>query len=122
MESSFPGACFLGLGFFFSRFILAFLCVRFLGIDDSSLGEIIAIQMTLVFLTYLAPTPGSAGIAELASLSIMSGIVPHGFAPYYNLLWRFTTVYLVATTGLLVGPRDRSPRPWECLPAALMDL
>lgn len=98
----FAGACFLSLGFFFSRFILAFLCVRFLGIDDSSLGEIIALQMTLVFLTYLAPTPGSAGIAELASLSIMSGIVPHGYAPYYNLLWRFTTVYLVATTGLLV--------------------
>ncbi len=98
----FAGTCFLSLGFFFSRFILAFLCVRFLGIDDSSLGEIIAIQMTLVFLTYLAPTPGSAGIAELASLSIMSGIVPHGYAPYYNLLWRFTTVYLVATIGLLV--------------------
>jgi uncharacterized protein (TIRG00374 family) len=98
----FAGTCLLSLGFFFSRFVLAFLCVRFLGIDDSSLSEIIATQMTLVFLTYLAPTPGSAGIAELASLSIMSGIVPHGYAPYYNLLWRFTTVYLAATTGLLV--------------------
>jgi uncharacterized protein (TIRG00374 family) len=98
----FAVTCFLSLGFFFSRFILAFLCVRFLGIEDSSLGEIISIQMILVFLTYLAPTPGSAGIAELASLSIMSGIVPHGYAPYYNLLWRFTTVYLVATVGLLV--------------------
>ena len=101
-SSSLRFTCFLSLGFFFSRFILAFLCVRFLGIEESSLGEIIAIQMTLVFLTYLAPTPGSAGIAELASLSIMSGIVPHGFAPYYNLLWRFTTVYLAATIGLLV--------------------
>jgi hypothetical protein len=94
--------CFLSLGFFFSRFLLAFLCVRFLGIDESSLGEIMATQMTLVFLTYLAPTPGSAGIAELASLSIMAGIVPHGYAPYYNLLWRFTTVYFVAIIGLLV--------------------
>ncbi len=98
----FAVTCFLSLGFFFSRFILAFLCVRFLGIEDSSLGEVVSIQMILVFLTYLAPTPGSAGIAELASLSIMSGIVPHGYAPYYNLLWRFTTVYLVATIGLLV--------------------
>ncbi len=92
----------MSLGLFFSRFILAFLCVRFLGIDESSLEEMIRIQMTLVFLTYLAPTPGSAGIAELASLSIMGGIVPYGFAPYYNLLWRFTTVYLVATIGLLL--------------------
>jgi hypothetical protein len=94
--------CFLSLGFFFSRFVLAFLCVRFLGIEESSFREISAIQMTLVFLTYLAPTPGSAGIAELASLSIMSGIVPPGYAPYYNLLWRFSTVYLTATIGLLV--------------------
>jgi uncharacterized membrane protein YbhN (UPF0104 family) len=66
------------------------------------LGEVILIQMMLVFLTYLAPTPGSAGIAELASLSIMAGVIPHGYAPYYNLLWRFTTVYLVAIIGLLV--------------------
>jgi glycosyltransferase 2 family protein len=97
----FTCTCLLSLGFFFSRFILSFLCVRFLGIDESSLGEIMAIQMTLIFLTYLAPTPGSAGIAELASLSIMSGIVPHGYAPYYNILWRFATVYLVAIVGLL---------------------
>jgi len=94
--------CFFGLAFFISRFILTFLCVRFLGIEASSLGEIIEIQMTLVFLTYLAPTPGSAGIAEEASLSIMWGIVPMGYAPYYNLLWRFTTVYFGAVAGLLI--------------------
>jgi len=112
--------CLISLGFFFSRFILAFLCVRFLGIEESSLGEIILIQMTLVFLTYLAPTPGSAGIAELASLSIMAGIVPHGFAPYYNLLWRLTTVYLVAATGLflvlgsvLIDMRDIYRQRWK---------
>jgi len=71
-------------------------------IETSSLSEIIEIQMTLVFLTYLAPTPGSAGIAEEASLSIMWGIVPMGYAPYYNLLWRFTTVYFGAVAGLLI--------------------
>lgn len=101
-KSVFFCTCLLSLGFFFSRFILAFLCVRFLGIKGSSLGDIIPVQMTLVFLTYLAPTPGSAGIAELASLSIMAGIVPRGFAPYYNLLWRFTTVYLAAIIGLFL--------------------
>lgn len=94
--------CFFGLAFFISRFVLTFFCVRFLGIEASSLSEIIEIQMTLVFLTYLAPTPGSAGIAEEASLSIMWGIVPMGYAPYYNLLWRFTTVYFGAVTGLLI--------------------
>ena len=94
--------CFLSLGFFISRFILAFLCLRFLGIQESSLGEVIERQMALSFLTYLAPTPGSAGVAEGASLSIMAEIVPPGFAPYYNLLWRFSTVYIGAMVGLLL--------------------
>jgi hypothetical protein len=101
-KALFIWTCFFGLAFFISRFILTFLCVRFLGIETSSLSEIIEIQMTLVFLTYLAPTPGSAGIAEEASLSIMWGIVPMGYAPYYNLLWRFTTVYFGAVAGLLI--------------------
>ena len=101
-KALFIWTCFLGLAFFISRFILTFFCVRFLGIEASSLGEIIEIQMTLVFLTYLAPTPGSAGIAEEASLSIMWGIVPMGYAPYYNFLWRFTTVYFGAAAGLLL--------------------
>jgi len=30
----------------------------------------------------------------------MSQVVPAGFAPYYNLLWRFTTAYLPAMAGL----------------------
>jgi uncharacterized protein (TIRG00374 family) len=93
--------CFLSLGFFLSRFFLAFLCLRFLGIQESSLGEVIEKQMALSFLVYLAPTPGSAGVAEGASLSIMAGIVPPGFAPYYNLLWRFSTAYVGAMVGLL---------------------
>jgi hypothetical protein len=98
----FVWTCFFGLAFFLSRFVLTYLCVRFFGIEGSSLGEVVEIQMTLVFLTYLAPTPGSAGIAEEASLSIMWGIVPMGYAPYYNLLWRFTTVYFGAFTGLFI--------------------
>jgi hypothetical protein len=94
--------CFLSLGFFISRFILAFLCLRFLGIQESSLGEVLEKQMALSFLIYLAPTPGSSGVAEGASLSIMTEIVPAGFAPYYNLLWRFSTAYVGAMVGLLL--------------------
>lgn len=94
--------CLLSLGFFASRFILAFLCIRFLGIQESSLGQVIEMQMALSFLIYLAPTPGSAGVAEVASLSIMAEIVPPGFRPYYNLLWRSSTVYVTAMVGLLV--------------------
>jgi uncharacterized protein (TIRG00374 family) len=101
-KAVFALVCVMSLAFLLSRFVQAFLCVRFLGIEGSSLGKILENQMALSFLTYFAPTPGGAGIAEGASLSIMSGVVPAGYAPYYNLLWRTVTAYLAATTGLVV--------------------
>lgn len=99
---SFVAVFILSLAFLASRFFLAYFCVRFLGIQGSTAGEIFEMQMALLFLTYLAPTPGNAGIAEGASLWIMGSIVPLGFAPYYNLLWRFLTVYVAATAGLVL--------------------
>ena len=94
--------CLLSLLFIFSRILIAYSCVRFLGIRNSSLGEIVGIQMALVFVTYFSPTPGSAGIAEGASLAIMGGIVSAGFAPYYHFLWRFFSVYVAAFAGILL--------------------
>jgi len=91
----------LSLAFLFSRSIMAFLCIRFLGVQASTLGHVIELQMALIFLTYFAPTPGASGLAEGVSLSIMASIVPIGFAPYYNLLWRSSTLYLRAILGLL---------------------
>jgi len=57
--------------------------------------------MALLFFLYFAPTPGSSGFAEVFSLSAMAAIVPAGLAPYYNLVWRASTVYLPAGLGLL---------------------
>jgi len=98
----FLAVCGLSLTFLVSRIFLAYFCVRFLGIEESNAREIFEMQMALIFLTYLAPTPGNAGIAEGASSWIMGGIVPLGFAPYYNFLWRFSTVYVAATAGLIL--------------------
>jgi len=97
---SFVWVCLLSLVFLFSRSLQAYLCVRFLGIDTASVRHILEIQMALIFLIFFAPTPGGAGMAEGASLSVMTEIVPVGFAPYYNLLWRFSTAYLGAIVGL----------------------
>ena len=93
---------FLSLAFMASRALMAFLCLRFLGIHDGSLREILELQLALIFLVYFAPTPGSSGLAEGVSLSMMGGIVPVAAAPYYNLLWRSLTLYLPATVGLLL--------------------
>jgi hypothetical protein len=54
------------------------------------------------FFPTLAPNPGSAGVVERASLSMMAEIVPPGFEPNCNFLWRFSTVYIGAIVGLLL--------------------
>jgi uncharacterized protein (TIRG00374 family) len=86
-KTNFVWVCFLSLTFLFSRSLMAFFCMRFLGIHDSTLGYVLELQMALIFLIYFAPTPGGSGLAEGVSLSIMAAVVPIGFAPYYHLLW-----------------------------------
>jgi hypothetical protein len=100
-KAEFAGVCLLSFVFILARCLMAFLCLRFLGIGNSTLGEVLQIQMALLFLLYFAPTPGSSGLAEVFSLSAMAAIVPAGLAPYYNLIWRASTVYLAAVLGLL---------------------
>lgn len=135
---SFVWVCLLSTVFLGARVVLAILAVRFLGLGGLggaqglgdptgpatvSLRHIAESQLQLIFVMFFAPTPGGAGIAEGASLSIMADVVPAGVAPYYNLLWRFTTAYVAALAGLLClgwalvqdashfTSRHREPRP-----------
>jgi uncharacterized protein (TIRG00374 family) len=98
---SFIWVCLLSLVFMLARAIMAFLCLRFLGIEASSLKDVLETQLNLIFLVYFAPTPGSSGLAEGASILMMDNIIPAGFTPFYNLLWRCTTLYLPAIAGLV---------------------
>ena len=99
-RSSFIWVCLLSLVFILARAIMAFLCLRFLGIEASGLKNVLETQLNLIFLIYFAPTPGSSGLAEGASMLMMNNIIPASFAPFYNLLWRGTTLYLPAIAGL----------------------
>jgi len=100
-KTTFAWVCLLSLAFLSSRALMPYLCLRFLGINTSTFRQVIEAQVALIFLVFFAPTPGGAGVAEAASLSIMEDIVPIGFAPYYALLWRSLTLYLTAIAGLL---------------------
>jgi uncharacterized protein (TIRG00374 family) len=100
-KASFAGVCFLSMVFMLSRSMMAFLCLRFLGIQASSLFRVIETQLSLIFLIYFAPTPGSSGLAEGASMLLMDSAMSAGFVPYYNLLWRCSTLYLPAIAGLV---------------------
>lgn len=99
-KATFAWVCLLSLAFLLSRALIPYLCIRFLGIGASTLRGVVETQLALIFLVFFAPTPGGAGLAEGASLSLMAEVVPVGFTPYYNLLWRFSTLYLAALAGL----------------------
>jgi uncharacterized protein (TIRG00374 family) len=100
-STSFIWVCLLSLVFMLSRSIMAFLCLRFLGIESAGLGNVLETQLNLIFLIYFAPTPGSSGLAEGASMLMMEGAMSAGLVPYYNLLWRCSTLYLQAVAGLV---------------------
>jgi hypothetical protein len=100
-KGCFVAVCALSVSFLLARAVMPYLCARFLGVEGGTFREIVEVQMALIFLVFFAPTPGGAGIAEGASLSIMGDIVPPGTAPLYNLLWRFSTCYLAALAGLI---------------------
>jgi uncharacterized protein (TIRG00374 family) len=100
-KARFGIVCFLSMVFITARCLMAFFCLRFLGVKESTLGHIFELQLALIFLIYFAPTPGGSAFAESISLVIMAGILPDGFAPYYHLLWRGTTLYIPAIVGLL---------------------
>jgi uncharacterized protein (TIRG00374 family) len=100
-SASFIWVCLLSLIFMLSRSIMAFLCLRFLGIQAAALGDVLETQLSLIFLIYFAPTPGSSGLAEGASMLMMHGAMPAVLVPYYNLLWRCSTLYLPAIAGLV---------------------
>ncbi len=99
-KGTFACVCLLSLIFLLSRALMPYLCLRFLGINTSTFRRVVEAQVALIFLLFFAPTPGGAGVAEAAALSIMEDILPAGFAPYYTLLWRSLTLYLAALAGL----------------------
>jgi uncharacterized protein (TIRG00374 family) len=100
-KACFAAVCVLSVTFLLARALMPYLCARFLGVEDGSFRHILDAQVALVYLVFFAPTPGGAGVAEGASLWIMADIVPPGIAPYYNLLWRFSTIYLAALAGFM---------------------
>lgn len=92
--------CLLSLTFLVSRAATAYWCVRFLGIE-ADFAQIFRAQILIILVEFFAPTPGGAGVVETVSLGVMANIVPAGHAPYFNLLWRFSTLYLPALMGFI---------------------
>jgi uncharacterized protein (TIRG00374 family) len=96
---------------FASKFAVAYLVVRSLGVHASFVG-VALLQMVIILINYFFPTPGGSGAAELSSAALMSVVVSKGLIGFYVILWRvFTTYISVAVGGGVVlhelGKRER---------------
>ena len=100
-KAAFALVCALSVAFILSRAVIAYLVVRFLGIETSTFRHILDAQIVVLLVEFVAPTPGGAGVVEGASVALMGAVVPPGHVPHYNLLWRFTTLYLPALAGFV---------------------
>jgi len=86
------GVCFI------SKFAVAYVIVRSLGIQASFM-EVALLQMTIILINYFFPTPGASGAAELSSAALMSAIVPKGLIGFYVILWRMLSTYVSVGVG-----------------------
>lgn len=117
---AFVWVCVTTFFYFLGKALTALAVLRFLGVDDVPVVVVLQAQAVILFLTYFAPTPGAAGFAEGASITLMGGALTAGFLPVYNVLWRTMSVYVQAVVGLsiLAGlalrrvGRWRTPGKW----------
>jgi hypothetical protein len=98
----------LTLGFFCSRFAVAYFILLGLGIPTTpstfvTVGppvvQVVLVQALLNFALYLSPTPGASGIAEAGSNALMSPWVRGAFELPYLVLWRILALFLCMFVG-----------------------
>jgi uncharacterized protein (TIRG00374 family) len=90
---------------FFSKFFIAYLIVRGLGVH-AGLWEVVSLQILITLVTYFCPTPGASGAAELGSAVLMAGIVPVELLMVYVVLWRAIIAYSAVSIGAVVVLRS----------------
>ncbi|MEJ7729896.1 MAG: flippase-like domain-containing protein [Polyangiaceae bacterium] len=101
-------AMLLTLGFFCSRFAVAYFILLGLGLDTHPssfvtigppLVQVVLVQALLNFALYLSPTPGASGVAEAGSTTLMAPWVHGAFELPYLVLWRLLAMFLCMFVG-----------------------
>lgn len=62
-------------------------------------------QLVMWVIMLISPTPGGAGIAEIAFQGFLSDYIPEGMAGTQALLWRIFTYYPYLFLGAIILPR-----------------
>jgi uncharacterized protein (TIRG00374 family) len=84
-----------------NKLLAGYVALRALGLHPNFV-DILLLQTFITFLLYFAPTPGSAGLAELLSAAVMQIYVQPSQLPTYTLIWRFVNSYATVIVGSLL--------------------
>ena len=88
-----------------SRFLVAnFLLMAFTSLSLLDNFLVLSRQLIMWVIMLISPTPGSAGVAELAFGSFLRDFTPAGIAIVLAVLWRLFTYYPYLFLGALVLP------------------
>jgi glycosyltransferase 2 family protein len=84
-----------------NKLLAGYVTLRVLNIP-ANFVDILLLQTFITFLLYFAPTPGSAGLAEVLSATVMHIYVGPSQLPMYTLIWRFINSYATVGFGSLL--------------------
>ena len=111
----------LGVHLAYNAVLVAIAVVLALAFGATSVPDAIGISIVYTAFTYVAPTPGGAGLSEAAATVFYGSILPARDAVLVVLLFRALTFYLhivigIVYLGIVGGTRqilERSKRPSE---------
>jgi len=87
--------------FLMSLFLFPYFLIQDLSPQVSML-EIVLTQIVITTVMYFAPTPGAAGIAEAAFVTLFSTYVSMGYIVSLTFAWRLFTIYIGVLIGLVI--------------------
>jgi hypothetical protein len=83
--------------------VVNFLILAFVTVDEHML--IYARQLVMWVIMLISPTPGGAGVAEIAFSGFLKDFIPLGLAAALALLWRLVSYYPYLFIGAIILPK-----------------
>jgi len=83
---------------YFNKFFIGYVVAKAMGLEVAFWPTIL-VQVLVMFISYVAPSPGGSGIAELSSSYLMSNLIPVEATPAFAGVWRVLTMYCAMALG-----------------------
>ncbi len=79
-----------------------FFIMKAFAFSNVNYWEILVLCLFVTYASYFAPSPGSAGIAELSFYAIFASVITGNYLFWAILLWRIVSYYLPILSGIIL--------------------